>query len=239
MPRALLLIAIVITLLVLLRRVQQLPPHKRRGGYIQLTLGVALVATVLLTLLGRMHWIGAAVTGLFVLVRQLLPILVRGFPLLQRWLQQRSTGASGAHSEVKTALLKMTLDHESGDLDGEVLVGTFKEWRLSELGKDQLLELMDYSREYDPDSAQLLTNYLDQRFPGGWDGAEADASENEQSSAMTTKEALAVLGLADGASEEEIVAAHRKLMQKMHPDRGGNNYLAAKINEAKDFLLKG
>jgi len=238
-PRALLLIAIVITLLVLLRRVQQLPPHKRRGGYIQLTLGVALVATVLLTLLGRMHWIGAAVTGLFVLVRQLLPILVRGFPLLQRWLQQRSTGASGAHSEVKTALLKMTLDHESGDLDGEVLVGTFKEWRLSELSKDQLLELMDYSREYDPDSAQLLTNYLDQRFPGGWDGAEADASENEQSSAMTTKEALAVLGLADGASEEEIVAAHRKLMQKMHPDRGGNDYLAAKINEAKDFLLKG
>ena len=239
MPRALLLIAIVITLLVLLRRVQQLPPHKRRGGYIQLTLGVALVATVLLTLLGRMHWIGAAVTGLFVLVRQLLPILVRGFPLLQRWLQQRSTGASGAHSEVKTALLKMTLDHESGDLDGEVLVGTFKEWRLSELSKDQLLELMDYSREYDPDSAQLLTNYLDQRFPGGWDGAEADASENEQSSAITTKEALAVLGLADGASEAEIVAAHRKLMQKMHPDRGGNDYLAAKINEAKDFLLKG
>ena len=98
---------------------------------------------------------------------------------------------------------------------------------------------MDYSREYDPDSAQLLTNYLDQRFPGGWDGAEADASENEQSSAMTTKEALAVLGLADGASEAEIVAAHRKLMQKMHPDRGGNDYLAAKINEAKDFLLKG
>ena len=239
MPRALLLIAIAITLLVLLRRVQQLPPHKRRGGYIQLTLGVALVATVLLTLLGRMHWIGAAVTGLFVLVRQLLPILVRGFPLLQRWLQQRSTGASGAHSEVKTALLKMTLDHESGDLDGEVLVGTFKEWRLSELSKDQLLELMDYSREYDPDSAQLLTNYLDQRFPGGWDGAEADASENEQSSAMTTKEAMAVLGLADGASEAEIVAAHRKLMQKMHPDRGGNDYLAAKINEAKDFLLKG
>jgi hypothetical protein len=238
-PRALLLIAIAITFLVLLRRVQQLPPHKRRGGYIQLTLGVALVATVLLTLLGKMHWIGAAVTGLFVLVRQLLPILVRGFPLLQRWFQQRSTGASGAHSEVKTALLKMTLDHESGDLDGEILVGTFKEWRLSELGKDQLMELMEYSREHDPDSAQLLSNYLDQRFPGGWDGAEADASENQQSSAMTTKEALAVLGLADGASEEEIVAAHRKLMQKMHPDRGGNDYLAAKINEAKDFLLKG
>ena len=46
-----------------------------------------------------------------------------------------------------------------------------------------------------------------------------------------------MLGLAEDASADDIVAAHRKLMQKLHPDRGGNDYLASKINQAKDFLL--
>ena len=54
---------------------------------------------------------------------------------------------------------------------------------------------------------------------------------------MGRKEAAEVLGVPENASRDEIVKAHRRLMQRVHPDRGGSDFLAAKINQAKDVLL--
>ena len=55
---------------------------------------------------------------------------------------------------------------------------------------------------------------------------------------MSDDDAWAVLGLEPGVSREEIIATHRRLMAKLHPDKGGSNYLASQINRAKDILLE-
>ena len=218
-----------------------MPPHQRRAGYIQLTLGVAVVAVVLLTLTGKMHWLGAALTGAVVVARQALPVLIRTVPFLHQWWQKQQNSGSGQNqqSQVNTSVLHMRLDHSSGELSGKVVAGPYKDWRLDELNREQLRELLNYCRSCDEDSAQLLSSYLEQRFPDGFDNTAEDEQEQGSTATggLTRSEALAVLGLDESATDEDIIKAHRSLIQKLHPDRGGNDYLAAKINEAKDFLL--
>lgn len=234
MPRLILLLAVAATLYLLVRRVQLMPPHRRRAGYLQLVFGAVAVAAIALTLMGKMHWVGAALTGLLVALRQMAPLLLRAFPLLQQWLGSRNS-PGGQQSHVRSALLSMTLDHNSGELDGVVLDGEFKDWRLGELSRSQLDALLAYCREHDEDSVQLLQSYLEQRFPE--EETSPDAEPASSPDGMSRTEALDVLGLDESATEEDIVTAHRRLMQKFHPDRGGNDYLAAKINAAKALLL--
>ena len=237
MPRMILLLAVALTLIILIRRAQRQPPHKRRGAYLQIILGSAVVGVIILTLMGKMHWIGAAVTGALVLARQTLPLLIRILPMLGG-LRGQNTHAAGKQSEVSSRILKMTLDHDSGDLSGVVLEGTYRDWLLEELDREQLDDLMAFCQREDADSAQLLGSYLEQRFPDDAGHTEHNThAGSANATGLTRAEALAVLGLGEAASEEDIVAAHRALIQKLHPDRGGNDYLAAKINEAKDFLI--
>ncbi len=147
--------------------------------------------------------------------------------------------AAASASHVTSAFLNMSLDLSSGAMDGEVTAGTRRGGRLSRMPLADLTALLNEVAG-DADSVNLLEAFLDRTHPdwretsGPGPGAPAAAP-----GAMTRDEALRILGLKDGAGREEVKTAYRKLMAQLHPDRGGSDYLAAKVNQAKDFLLKG
>ena len=200
------------------------------------------------------------VTGRFLLVP---PLVVLG---LMIWRRVRGTGAGGwfpglrrppspgQASDVETPYLRMSLDHDSGAISGEVRRGRFEGRELANLSFDELLELLAECRQHDAQSAQLIESYLDRVEGPEWrerpgadaharggggdgDGRQQKGGARASGATMTRDEAYQVLGLEADASAADVKEAHRRLMLKIHPDQGGSNYLAAKINQAKEFLL--
>ena len=233
---------------------------------IYLIVGIAVLATLFLLArafvaadparLGRfITWfLGAlAVLGastalvLLLLSERLLPALVAAGTLspvaIRLWRQWRTqTTRAGANasrsSHVESETIAMTLDHATGEMSGAIKRGTYAGRRLERLSESELLDLWRQCRATDADATRLLEAYLDRTVPDRPSKASASARHRGSTGdPMTREEAYAVLGLASGASEAEIRDAHRRLMKKVHPDQGGSNYLAAKLNRAKDVLL--
>lgn len=162
-------------------------------------------------------------------------LLSPSFGLPGRW-RPKSQGQS---SRVRTDHLEMELDHDSGEMRGRVLKGIFQGRDIEGMKPAEMALLWQDCRLVDQQSAQLIEAYLDRRYPS-W-REDVARGEEELSGGpdgrMSAVEAYDILGLEPGATEEDVRRAHRQLMLKMHPDRGGSTYLASKINEAKDVLL--
>ncbi|MCI0598435.1 MAG: DnaJ domain-containing protein [Beijerinckiaceae bacterium] len=210
----------------------------------QVLLAFGAVALLFLAGTGHLNWLLALLGALLAVAIRLLPLL-HFAPLLQRlWRQIRPQGGArgdARRSTVDARYVRMWLVHGSGEIDGEILAGPFAGKRLSALGLADLVNIYSHCRANDADSAALLQSYLDRVYGEEWKTtASSDAGRESQPgrASMTPEEAYAVLALAPGASRDQIIAAHRRLILRFHPDRGGSDYLAAKINQAKDLLLK-
>jgi len=215
----------------------------RFGIYFAIGLVIILAAT------GRLHWLFALIVSVFSalipLVRRFLPLIIRYLPFLAGLYRQAQAAKStngptqGQTSSVETDFLRMTLDHDSGEMDGEILKGNFQGKRLTQLSQQQLNSVL-HECQHDADSVALLEAFLDRYFGSEWraeNGYSQNTTSNNDDNEMTKAEAYEILGLKSGASEKEIINAHRRLISRFHPDRGGSNYLATKINQAKKVIL--
>jgi DnaJ-domain-containing protein 1 len=174
-----------------------------------------------------------------------VPLGITGLGLLG-WLPfsmasfgARTQKSAGQMSRVRSAFLEMELDHDTGTMRGRILAGKHEGATLDALDVATLTGCLP---DIDEESRALLMAYLDRREPNWRDNAQAGADTGAgrawSSGKMTEEEAYQILGVQPGASAEDIGRAHRTLMKKLHPDQGGSTYLAARVNEAKDILLR-
>jgi hypothetical protein len=191
--------------------------------------------------------LAAVGAGVFISVRGNLyagpPLVLFGLSLLD-WLGPASIGSrmnrsTGQVSKVRSQFVEMELDHDTGAMRGTILAGQHAGASLDALDVQTLLSLY---AGFDPESRALLEAYLDRREPG-WrvhvqEDAGAGAGQPPRVGPMTEEEAYQILGLEPGAGADAIGRAHRNLMKKLHPDQGGSTYLATRVNEARDVLLR-
>ena len=196
-----------------------------------------------LTVTGRLGWALFLAPALIPLVQRLRQA-GRMSKTFARMGQASADGGlgTGHSSEVRTRFLRMVLDHDTGEMNGDIVEGRFAGRTLRSLPLVDLLALLGEVKD-DPDSVQVLTSYLDRYHGEEWreeathGSRGAEGGGGQRSGVMTRTEAYEILGLKPGAGAAEIKQAHHKLMSKIHPDHGGSTYLAAKINQAKDLLL--
>ena len=245
-----------------LRWFRRTPPARVAEILRKVAMWTVIGVLVLAAATGRASPIFAFIAALIPAAIRVLTLL-QAVPLLQRLLRSLgipvpgglfgggpaggATGDGGQPggaprgSSIRTRFLEMRLDHATGAMDGRVLEGPFAQRALRDLRLDELLRMLELYREADAQSAAVLEAYLDRERGTDWrarDPGPGAAHAGSGGGPMNEAEALAILGLEPGADALAVRDAHRRLMQRLHPDRGGSGYLAAKINEAKQVLLK-
>ncbi len=251
--RLILFIGICFGLWMALRWFMRTPPEQVSKMLIKVAIGAGIAFLAIMAATGHLNPLfaaaGAAIGGLFTLAIRLIRmpwVLGLAQRLFHQYRAKKNPAEFSANqrSQVETRFVRIFLDHHSGAMGGEIIAGEWAGSHLSQLKQPQLVALWQSYITKDPESAALLEAYIDHLHGNGWHarhGAQTNYKTRgaaPSSGQMSLEEAYKILGVEEGADREEVIAAHRRLALKVHPDRGGSNYLAAQINRAKEALLK-
>jgi hypothetical protein len=252
-------LGLLVGLLLLIKWFTEADP-RRVGRALLWTLGgLGVLVGLILLWLGRyqLAWIGLPALLALASRWHQIAAAIRAARRSRGWGGGGGAADPGRSSTVETRFLRMTLMHDSGVMTGEVLEGRFAGQRLEDLSLQDAVLLWDDVASADAQSATVLESYLDRVYGEAWraaaaqgnwreaggagaghGGSEGGRRQSRANGAMTVEEARAVLGVDADADPATIRAAYRRLMQKVHPDHGGSDYFAAKLNEARRILLE-
>ncbi|BFM11934.1 DnaJ domain-containing protein [Simiduia litorea] len=228
MSRLIPLFVILVLVYLAYRKYQRLTPSERKKWLWQLGVAAFLGLILFALFTGRLNWLGAFVMGLLPFLKNIGALVLRGMAVLGWWKKMQNAKPMDSTS--------LVLNLKNGIFDGDIRKGTQAGRKLSDLNTEQLDQLFQEFSGKDARAAALLQIYIKNRFGDTWQGS--PLNQHSPDGDLTVAEARALLGVEADADKKTIIAAHRKLIQKFHPDRGGNDYLAARLNTAKDLLLK-
>ncbi|PIE43897.1 MAG: molecular chaperone DnaJ [Gammaproteobacteria bacterium] len=219
-------------------------PKQKKTWLIKGGMAAFLAILLFLVATGRIHLLVAAVAGLLPFLRRSIGLL-RYLPFLSRLVvQAKGTAGNANRSSVKTRLVQLQLDHDAGRISGKVLLGPLAGRDLDTLSLADMNNLFALALAQSPDSLPLIEAFCAGKFGPSWrqqfgfdQAAGTGSSAQGFAPPLSVDDALQILGLEQGATKKQVIEAHRKLIQKFHPDRGGSNYLAYMINEAKAVLI--
>lgn len=227
--KLILILALLALLFSTWHKIKRLPPARRKEVTLKIILGGVITVLVLGVVTGRMHWLGMVIAGLIPLARFGMGTAMRLIPM---WLSR-----TGGIASFKTEFLDVQVAVQQGRISGVVLKGEFEGERIESLTDEQLDKLEAIYKEADMRSYYLIRIARQRRAQPGGDNRYSSGGAPPPFSNPAREEALSILGLKGNPTREEIIGAHRRLINKLHPDRGGSDFLAARVNQAKDVLL--
>jgi hypothetical protein len=230
------LILVLIGVFIIWRRWKKLKTTEDRKEFMFKGLVIGLVVFIIgLAVFGRIDMLGAVFASVLLGLKYILAFLIRHFPFIARIYGVTGGFGLGKKRNLKTEWLNIQIDFKSGQVDGEVLKGSFEGEKLGNMDESSLQKLLEECSN-DKRSAYFLRMYMQQRFSGKYQ-SQGNHQSASVSGEMTTAEALEILGLEGSPTDKEIRDAHKRLMQRLHPDRGGNDFLASLLNRARDHLM--